>query len=88
MKVLNCGANDLSHLDLSGAPNLIRLACWENKIESLDLSFVPHLEELFCQDNPINNLDITPLHKLRILKYNADKTRLIQRPDQHFELQS
>ena len=84
LKVLNCGANNLSHLDLSGVPNLIILRCWENKIENLDLNLVPHLEELVCQDNPMNILDITPLHKLRILKYNADKVRLVQRPDQHF----
>ena len=29
-------------------------------------------------------LDVTPLKHLQRLRYDKDKTRLIQRPDQHF----
>jgi len=45
---------------------------------------VPGLTVLECLRNQITNLDLTPLHSLKSLKHDKDKTKLIQRPDQNF----
>jgi len=87
--------NLLSELDLSNLPVLKSLDCRQNRLSFLDLSGAPALEFLDCRENlravdsydrvePKDVLDITPLKNLKVLKYDADKTRLIQRPDQHF----
>jgi Leucine-rich repeat (LRR) protein len=63
---------------------LTSLACSYNEINSLDLSAVPMLTQLFCHTNQLTELDIRPLKRLKTLKFDSDKTRLIQRPDQNF----
>jgi hypothetical protein len=74
----------LEKIDLRGAPSLKRLNCHRNLLEHLDLSCVPRLTDLNCYWNPLIELDITPLKNLKVLKYDAGKTQLIQRPDQNF----
>ncbi len=81
---LNCSYNQRTKLDLSAVPQLTRLDCRDNRLTSLDLSFVPRLDWLRCDGNPLAELDIRPLARLKNLLYDRDKTRLIQRPDQHF----
>ncbi len=84
--------NQLAELDLSNLPALQVLECGQNELRHLDLSGVPALEVLDCGENTagvygwdrIEVLDITPLHHLKKLKFDKGKTRLIQRPDQHF----
>jgi len=81
---LACISLGLRNLDLSATPGLTILYCDGNEIQALDLSKVPGLTELDCSSNPISVLDIRPLARLRELKCDAESTRLIQRPDQHF----
>jgi hypothetical protein len=81
---LECSDNPLSELDLSAVPLLTALDCSGNRLSELDLSAVPLLTKLWCPYNQITDLDIRPLKHLETLGYDADKTRLIQRPDQHF----
>lgn len=49
----------LTGIDLSGCPNLIRLNCDRNRIESLDLSHCPYLEYLYCGFNSISEIDLS-----------------------------
>jgi Leucine-rich repeat (LRR) protein len=92
--------NFLSEIDLSNLPALKSLECNQNRLSSLDLFGAPALEYLDCRENrwgvgdydrmnswelyPMEILDITPLKNLRVLKYDAGETRLIQRSDQNF----
>lgn len=82
---LGLEANHLTELDLSNVPMLKALHCVQNLLTELDLSKVPMLTELFCFGNNLVELDIRFLEHLKNLGYDKGKTRLIQRPDQHFE---
>jgi hypothetical protein len=84
LTALNCYDNRLTELDLSAVPLLTRLSCGSNQLTELDLSAVPLLTRLDCKSNQLTELDIRPLWNLYTLKYDKDKTRLIQRPDQTF----
>ena len=84
LRRLWCYDNQLTELDLSAVPNLTALKAQGNKITGLDLSFVPYLTQLVVSNNQLTKLDIRPLHCLKTLEYDKDKTRLIQRTDQHF----
>ena len=64
----------LTHLDLSGCPNLIRLNCDWNRIESLDISGCPHLEYLYCWRNSITEIDLSANPEL--LEINLDSNLL------------
>lgn len=81
---LSCAHNNLTHLDLSAKPKLRSLWVDDNQLRHLDLSAVPLLTDLRVEKNHLNELDIQPLANLKSLSYDNDKTRLIQRPDQHF----
>ena len=81
---LYCDRNRLTQLDLSQVPNLTTLWCGASQLAELDLSKVPNLTDLRCNENKIAELDIRPLLSLEELNYDADRTRLIQRPDQNF----
>ncbi len=71
LKVLECGSNALCNLDLSGAPALEVLDCCKNN-------------SVYSMEDCMEVLDISPLNRLKDLKFDKGKTRLIQRPDQHF----
>ena len=81
---LCCYHNQLTELDLSSIPQLTELRCQGNQLRELDLSAVPLLTYLCCSNNKLSELDIRPLQHLEELRYDVDKTRLIQRPDQNF----
>jgi Leucine-rich repeat (LRR) protein len=66
------------------AGELEELNCTENSLTKIDLSGVPKLQKLWCCKNALTQLDIRPLFHLKTLSYDVDRTRLIQRPDQHF----
>ena len=84
LTLLHCFSSQLTELDLSAVPLLTRLDCGFNQLTELDLSFVPLLTWLWCAQNHLTELDIRPLEHLKNLHHDADKTRLIQRPDQNF----
>lgn len=79
-----CSSNHLTKLDLSPIPDLTGLLCDSNELTELDLSAVPDLRALSCESNQLTELDIRPLIRLECLVYDKQKTKLIQRPDQHF----
>lgn len=81
---LACARNQLKEINLSHLPNLKTLHCSRNQLTQLDLSGVPSLTNLDCTQNDISVLDIRLLRNLVELKYDSEKTRLIQRLDQNF----
>ncbi len=84
LKRLACLASGLVRLNLTSVPELEILDCCTNQLTHLDLSPVPKLKFLCCGANDIDLLDIRPLFHLKRISYDSDKTRLIQRSDQHF----
>ena len=86
LTVLSCEGNELTGLDLSKVPHLEYLECHSNKITHLDLANTPKLKKLYCHGNNLSVLDVRPIINLEYLYYDIDKTRLIQRPDQKFQV--
>jgi hypothetical protein len=84
LKNLACLASDLVQLNLTNVPELEMLDCCDNQLTHLDLSPVPKLKFLCCGGNNLDLLDIRSLSHLKRISYDRDKTRLIQRSDQHF----
>ena len=58
LKVLNCGHNRLTKLDVSENTVLQELVCWENQLTSLDVSQNTALQELACFENQLTSLDV------------------------------
>ena len=84
LQTLNLIQNSLTSLSLPSLPRLTMLHCHDSQITELDLSSVPLLSDLACLRADLAELDIRSLLHLKTLCYDADKTRLIQRPDQNF----
>ena len=59
LKVLNCGHNRLTKLDVSENTVLQELVCWENQLTSLDVSQNTALQELACFENKLTSLDVS-----------------------------
>lgn len=81
---IHCSDNQIDELDLSKSTNLMELHCANNKLTRLDLSAAERITNLDCSNNQIVELDVRSLKNLKKIKYDKDKTRLIQRPDQNF----
>ena len=77
-------ANLLTELHLPHSPSLKSIHCHQNELKVLDLTGTPAVEELDCRENQLDVLNISPLENLKLLKFDGGRTRLIQRPDQHF----
>ena len=58
LKVLNCGHNRLTKLDVRENTVLQELVCWENQLTSLDVSQNTALQELACFENQLTSLDV------------------------------
>ena len=58
LTILNCGANDLTSLDVSNNTALIELNCGLNQLTSLDLSNNTVLTSFWCYNNQLTNLDV------------------------------
>ncbi len=56
LQTLDCAANDLTELDVSGLPALKTLYCHSNKLTKLDVSANTALTELNCSDNALKEL--------------------------------
>lgn len=84
LEALCCSSNQISDLDFSEIKNLKSLSCYGNRIGALNLNTTPNLERLDCKFNSIEVLDIRLLVSIKELDFDRNKTRLIQRPDQHF----
>ena len=59
LKVLNCGHNRLTKLDVSENTVLQELVCWENQLTSLDVSQNTALQELACFENQLTSLYVS-----------------------------
>jgi Leucine-rich repeat (LRR) protein len=59
LRVLHCGFNLLTSLDVSKNRELIELWCGANKLTNLDISNNSHLRELLCDGNQLTQLDIS-----------------------------
>jgi len=57
---LNCAQNDLTSIDISGAPQLLKLLAGRNQLKKIDLSHNANLQELYLYKNQITTLDPTP----------------------------
>lgn len=56
LKILNCWANQLTTLDLSGCSSLMVLKCANNELTTLDLSDCSLLTILYCWENKLATL--------------------------------
>ena len=56
---LNCGANQITLLDVSKHPNMSSLDCSNNRLTNLDISKNTSLRYLNCSGNDLINLDVT-----------------------------
>jgi hypothetical protein len=65
--------NELTHLDVSGMPSLLRLRCNKNLITELDVSKNKLLEQLLCSDNLLKDLNVRENRELRILQVSENK---------------
>ncbi len=77
LRGLNCGANDLTSLDVSANVALRTLECFNNPIQTLDVSQNPELTKLRCFGNELTALDVSANTKLTILEcHNNQLTTL------------
>ena len=67
LKVLNCGHNRLTKLDVSENTVLQELVCWENQLTSLDVSQNTALQELACFENQLTSLYVSQNPALQTL---------------------
>ena len=51
LSTLICAGQELTSIDLSGAPNLVSLYCQGNQLTALDVTACPQLRDLNCADN-------------------------------------
>ena len=56
---LNCGYNQLTTLDVSGATALYQLSCGDNQLTSLDVSNNTYLTSLYCSYNQLTSLNVS-----------------------------
>ena len=59
LKELHCNNNNLTELDLSGNPELIKLYCSQNKLTSLNVSKNTKLTNFGCDHNELKSLDVS-----------------------------
>ena len=73
LRVLVCGDNGLTKLDVSRLKGLSGLFCWENYLTELDVSANADLVDLNCEDNKIQSLDVSKNSYLMLLICNNNK---------------
>jgi len=74
LTILNCGANDLTSLDVSNNTALIELNCGLNQLTSLDLSNNINLENLHCPENIITTIDFS--NSANIMDVNCENNQI------------
>ena len=67
LRILLCGDNNLTSLDLRGNPKLEWLNCAYNNLSGLDVSMLPELLDLYCQGNYLETLDVSGSPELVVL---------------------
>jgi len=67
LRVLSCGGNNVTTLDLAGLNNLVTLNAYDNLLTTLTLTGCSSLTELNCYENNLTTIDLTGLSGLRRL---------------------
>ena len=67
LRILKCGNNQLTSLDVSNNTSLIELWCYGNQLTSLDVSNNTNLEVLECYGNQLSSLDVSNNTELIVL---------------------
>ena len=70
---LNCGANDLTSIDISQNTNLTSFNCTMNQLTSLDVSQNMDLNYLYCGWNQLTNLNVSQCANLTDLHCNDNQ---------------
>lgn len=84
LKLLHCGSNQLSSLDVRQNTLLEMLYCSENQLTDLDVTQNTALETLVCYNNQLTDLDVSNNTKLAALACHQNKLTaldLSQNPD-------
>ncbi len=75
--LLNCSANALTTLNVSGCTSLDTLTCTFNSLTSLTVTGCPALTAIYCSDNTITSLNVSSNPLLQYLYcYNNEITSL------------
>ena len=64
LKMLMCGSNNISSLDVSGYPNLRVLTIGDNNIPTIDLSNNVMIQQLSVGGNPMTAIDVSMLDQM------------------------
>lgn len=73
LTMLECSSNQLTSLDVSKNPKLVRLYCRNNQLSSLDVSGCTELETLHCNNNRLTSLDVSECTVLGNLECNNNR---------------
>ena len=73
LEELDCSANQLTSLDVSGCTALTYLACSANQLTSLDVSDCKALTYLYCENNQLTSLDVSDCTALTYLDCSANQ---------------
>ena len=73
LRILDCGSNELTSLDVSKNTYLEKLDCGFNKLTSLDVSKNTYLEKLDCRFNKLTSLDVSKNTDLTTLYCNNNE---------------
>jgi hypothetical protein len=73
IKQFECYAHEITMLDVSNCPALIRLSCYNNQITSLDVSKNTNLQRIHCNTNNIESLNVSNNPLLQVLHCYENK---------------
>ena len=73
LRLLHCGSNQLTSLNVSQNTRLENLYCSENQLIALDVSQNPNLEVLVCYKNQLTTLDVSQNTDLTDLDCSENK---------------
>lgn len=66
--LLNLYGNQLTSLDVSGLPVLMRLYVYDNSLPALDLKQNTRLQQLFVSNNPMQTLDLSANEEVEVIE--------------------
>jgi hypothetical protein len=78
LKTLDCSANALLSLDLTGIKSLVSVNCSYNPIRTLKITGLASIEKLYCADNAFATLDVRHLQSLKELDCSFGKLTSLQ----------
>lgn len=73
LEVLQCGLNNLTHLNVSQNTALTELSCHTNNLTSLNVSQNTQLEIFYCSANQLTSLDVSQNAQLKNLQVHKNQ---------------